>query len=1707
MTAPTALHSNATNFASFVKSGVDPRTGLYTVSCSLPEVKTCDLSGPVVPLQLGFNPLNTLDNGFGTGWSLALTEYRPSNQIISLHSGESFKVTGNYADEGEPDRLKMKEQKIPTFKLYQLKSDPRGEFMVAHANGLVEILKLTGSTPQVAMPVKLYSPQGHEVTLAYQNFAKGRMLSTVRDNQGLLLEVIRNLTANTVEIRLKPVQGVPLAVFTLHMENDWLVRISLPTPNGAGWRFLYGKERDQLCIKQVWTPLGAHETIGYNDSGHGYPGNSGYDNLPRVTDHVTAPGGGQPPIVMNYSYSDNGNNFLGRNASIDWEDDEGDNLYKVLGQYLYESTERLMDGTQAVRTVTRTFNRFHLMTAQVSTQGNCRKSLDTTYYANDTDTFENQDPRCQLARQVTEMWYLTDDPRSWRYDKKLTEYDIHGNLIKTVQPNGITEEIVYYPAEEVPGECPADPYGFVRHVREKTVTPSSDPALVPDLQSGGATLRSRYRYESMLPINGSQTPWVALIEERLLEVRQTSEQLLQRVLYTFINEPANPVTHGRRQIKAVTTGEAPGFTTLTRYAYSKTNATYATFAGETVLRTVETVSTDFDSATKSVTHERSLLNGEPLLINDKDDEVRYSYDQLSRVVKEEESPNTPYPASRTFTYRLIRPAGQGESPVTDLAGQEMEDVKKAKVRTWLDGLGRTVKEEQEDLDNAGGNPPLFRLTYEARYDPFNQLLAETEIDWLEKTDLKLTNTYTYDLWGQRDSVTGPDGVTSHTRANPITFTVEQWTEGVGKSVTVTNRFEKTARTELYDLSGRRVSVHRFKYNGLGNCTEEVDALGRVSRFRYDAHGRLVANTLPDLTVISQTYSPHTDTPLVTSLTVQPGNIVLPPVPLGTQQYDGLQRLTQIDVGGRLQQLHYEDGRVQPCRRITPAGKPIMYEYKPGLTTQPTAIKPPEGDITYDYDLLNGNLETSSSAQGTYRFTYSHAGHLSTESWKEPGNPVPWVTRFTTSLKGRMLSRTDVGQQLTEADYNLTNGRLMGLRQCQLQAAFEYDHCGRLYRTTSCDLGSGNTLTTTLTFNDIGQEIERTLALRDSTGQPLQPVRSIELGYLADGNVQTRHLRVDNKTALLETFEYDLRGRLELYKCSGDELPKDRFGNAIVRQYFEFDAIDNVIYSSTDFDDGSQNNTQFGFANDDPCQLIKATHSHADYQVLVTDFSYDLDGNLTRDELGQQLSYDSQGRLLGVTTASGQPVTAYDYDAHDHLVAVRPEGEAQSLRFYEGTQLSDVVQNGQHTQLLRHRGHPLGQQKPGDDSQTLLLLADAKHSVIAESQADELRTAVYTAYGERSSEAQLQSLLAFNGEVRDPASGWYLLGSGYRAYNPCLMRFHSPDSSSPFGAGGINCYKYCLGNPIAFSDPSGHMATSVLDRPAVAYAAAGVALSVGIALSIFTFNPVPLALAATAIASAAGVSTATVVTIANGVLAATAAITTAANVLTLPTFVVGMGVEGVAMFTRDATARNNLHWIGVGIDMINLVKFKDVVTTAVPVFSSVKARTPSIVSTASATPRASIASHSSQASVASTTASAVSPVRPRRASTPDFSDSVRANGLSSSREVIAADDFESSFGVNIQESAGSNFTFGTQFSNASEVTETAAAAPPAVAFQISNSRSNTGIGSVLPASIQSRIVTTLKRFELRPSGLDKLIGQPAPIFSWPPPPKPVQPKPR
>ncbi|MNO52504.1 hypothetical protein D3C76_429270 [compost metagenome] len=165
---------------------------------------------------------------------------------------------------------------------------------------------------------------------------------------------------------------------------------------------------------------------------------------------------------------------------------------------------------------------------------------------------------------------------------------------------------------------------------------------------------------------------------------------------------------------------------------------------------------------------------------------------------------------------------------------------------------------------------------------------------------------------------------------------------------------------------------------------------------------------------------------------------------------------------------------------------------------------------------------------------------------------------------------------------------------------------------------------------------------------------------------------------------------------------------------------------------------------------------------------------------------------------------YQYDALDRLMSTSPLDDAERQRFYSEDHLVTEVRGTETVSIVQSGGQLLAQQqRSGEKIEIGLLASDLSRSVLAALQMSRHIPIAYSPYGHRPLESGLASVLGFNGEQPDPVTGHYLLGNGYRAFNPYLMRFNSPDSLSPFGKGGLNSYAYCKGDPVNMIDPTGH----------------------------------------------------------------------------------------------------------------------------------------------------------------------------------------------------------------------------------------------------------------------------------------------------------------
>ncbi len=1280
MSAAPAIPSNAFNFMSYLNTGVDPRTGQYTMTIELPDIKCNNLQGPVHPLRWFFSPLNRQDSGFGLGCSLQHTQFSPASNVITLNSGETFAVDG---EDSVTKRLTMTEQKLESFHLYRHGSNA---WRVVHRSGLVEILELHDSG--LAVPVHIYSQEGHGIHLDYGTFAGSPLLSYVRqDDKEPLLQIIRD--SSSVNVLGYPDglgSGLAEYKFTLGTNGtvDQIILPSHPDPKKRGsWRMQYENINDFWCIKRVETPTNAVETVRYLDEGHLFPGEKPPAALPRVTHHQTDPGFGMPIEDVRYTYPNDPekpvkHNFLGYGLDIDWaKEDAKDALYQHIGDYSYGSVESLYQGEKLVRSIERRFNQFHLSTLEKTTQNKCISQTALKYKLPDTPTAFKDLPRnFQLPIQTSRLWWLSGTTPIREPEVESTVYDSQGNLLSRVQANGVAEKYVWYaPDEQVEGH-PKDPEGFIRHLKEKHVIPA------PSAAGKAATLINRYFYETLpaLADDGrpSLDPWYVVDYETLVEAG-SSDIERQRTDYDYERSTAERWKFGRVTSKIVTMGKKA--TTFT-YKYDllpyvpkgKPNRNAAQVAcprtGEMVLHTEELV-TGFDGLFKCTTTEHSVLHDLPLLNSDDQGiEIRYEYNTLRQPVREIVAPGKSYEAERLYEYELCSALGQQ-------ASLSAWDVKKVQTRTLFDGLERTIQSLRQDKDNLmeQGKDKLH-LRYEASYTILNELDRETDVEWLKKKLLKLPTTYAYDDWGQQLSVTSPDGVKTVERTDPtgsvrykdgpVQYAWREDDEGNKTAVTETwlNLFEKPVRVERFDLKNERKSLAVSEYDGHGRLAKESVGLSRlrINEYRYDIFDRLVTHTLPSGHVVTREYASHSADDLPTSISVA-GKL------LGLQTFDGLGRRDSETTGGRKQKFEYRQGERQPCKVTKYKRNPaqfdvIEYEYIPALGEEPTK-RVLNGDemqpATYDFDLQNARLTDFEVPGQKVHRSYFSTGEVDTETRTIDG--VLYEMKYHYSLLGLLESYTDVLKQTQLYEYDQF-ARLQSTTLADVTTTFKYDSFGR---TESYTTKAGReTLITSLQYNEFELESRRTFEflheeLDPETGDPVLVTdlrQTLHQWYNdVDGMCQrtlTEGPEDDEKILRDEHYEYDTSDRLTVYTCKGEgdetmpELPpEDPWGNKIYSQIFGFDAVNNITTLTTTDTDKKLHRTAYQFKNaDDPAQLTGYTHVPAGAPPQAFELEYDDYGNMTDDGQGLKMTYNAFNQLI--TAQRGDEVQHYIYDAKDIL---------------------------------------------------------------------------------------------------------------------------------------------------------------------------------------------------------------------------------------------------------------------------------------------------------------------------------------------------------------------------------------------------------------------------------------------------------------------------
>ncbi|OOF99569.1 hypothetical protein ASPCADRAFT_203341 [Aspergillus carbonarius ITEM 5010] len=600
----------------------------------------------------------------------------------------------------------------------------------------------------------------------------------------------------------------------------------------------------------------------------------------------------------------------------------------------------------------------------------------------------------------------------------------------------------------------------------------------------------------------------------------------------------------------------------------------------------------------------------------------------------------------------------------------------------------------------------------------------------------------------------------------------------------------------------------------------TDGLGRATQYSYDSFDRVVQTSWPDSHAITTQYAAQSTAALPVAINLQGKT------GFSEQSYDGLERPLRTIVGGRTTSNTYQGVAPVPAQITDPKGGRSQRTYEPTLGYALTGRVTGDGTDAYQYDKQTGDVLQLDGSLAATNLTYYPSSLLSQETIQTTDGTR--ALQYTYSQAGKLQDYTDLNGQQHVILYD-AYGRRREITVGTLKTTLSYDRADRVITSVAQDSSKSVTLTTNIGYDEFGRETQRTVS--QGSTKLLQSTQS----YDATGLVAARSRSDGNGTVIRqETFQYDSLSRLVDYQCQGTQPPVDEQGRSVRRQRFTLNGYDGFTQIQTTFADGSENTQAYTYSTQDPTQVIRITNTHP-AEATEIQLEYDANGCLTRDEQGRKLVYNASRLLAAVYDSQGQLLAEYGYDAMDRLVRQKIPNEPDTQLSYRGDTLVAVTKGERQTSFGSDGGVYWGAiHKQGSNVNTELWASDAHHSVstsLDTQKPEQVQDQSYTPYG-YSAES---SAIGFNGQWRDPVTGWYHLGLGQRVYNPTLKLFHQPDAWSPFTSGEISPYAYCLGDPINRADPDGHFSWRSFTQFAVALAigvaTAGAGLAVGLAASV------------------------------------------------------------------------------------------------------------------------------------------------------------------------------------------------------------------------------------------------------------------------------------
>ncbi|MDE1263094.1 RHS repeat domain-containing protein [Vibrio aestuarianus] len=1196
-----SILSNAQNFAENLSSGVDVRTGSFSVGINIGEFISHKTSGPIISLNLSYAASSGVDIGFGGGWSLPLSSFNKESNMLYLYNGQSFKLTWN-SSKGEYDIVYKKLKDVRVFYIGETH-----EIKVEYKDGRTDYIDY-----ETGLHSRAVSSTGLEVNFQFTDYGLNKVLWHAYDNAGrkLVIDTWTNPYKTTVE-HLVDDRVIQTIEFEKHTVNhftylDQVIFPSMTQPIQFQYRYLTSS--GYRVIEEVTHSSGLVERLTYAEVGHRLPDSAPLESVPYVSEHTIYPGEGQFDQYTKYEFTTL--NYLGYNCGIAWVAGE-DTLFKADGDYRYQTTEII----NQTKKVVREYNKYHLLeSAEYYSDNKLHRKEEYAYFADLNQRIEDQSAKYSLVKEQKITHYNQSKSRLsiTQYD-----YDDYGNL--TLERNNDGSEVTrtYYPVEGEGTQCPASPNGIVSYLKEEVFYPASS-------DFGEHSRSKTITYTSLPRLDNTAQSFV------LLNSIYEEGQLIS---YSYYDDPSNVYKYGRVKSETMTFNQ---FTDVVNFEYE-----YLDEGVKTISRGLT-----HDGIASSTSLTVDYFFGKKIEnVNENGVVERTQYDSLGRILKVELSPATENTANSTFNYDV----GDGNNKLTQT------DSKGNVTVNCMNNAGNVIQVKQL----YGGE--LFPVQ-EFTYDQFGLMRQKIDIDYVEGVEYRVSTDFTYDSNGQVHTIDHQDGRKELIEQDPVSLTTTYQQLGLVVESTTYNELGQVTTKQTLDDVGNLIAHTNYSYDGYGNLRRIVDTDDRTIEYRYDRFDRVEETVrVIDGETITESYSypEFTSSDVVSQVLINNKEVGTRSydglLRIKTETSAGVtQGYSYTGTMSVPSSIHKASGDLIKISSNRYLDKPesAVVEGMPNLSTN------------YRYDNQTGLPLYALGQGGELNIRRDSFGRICSES-VVLNDGISRSTEYQYSLQGRLVQRSDFFGNITRFSYDPFGRLSTISEQTANQSnttVIEYDQYSRAYKYTMND--GKNVVCVELAFDSKGLEISRLATVNGNQEflyqQQYNKNLLLERRIYTDGNGSTTETYFyDGFNRLVEYIcngpnnPHDSHGNMILRQ----EFQYDIFGN-ILKLVSEFsDGSKNVstyTYDSeiiaklkkitnTHADYASEVNFQYdgsgNMLNDE--QGRQYSYNELDQLVSVnensgqelTRYQYDALGQVVSQTIEEQLLYllYSQGELSNETS--------------------------------------------------------------------------------------------------------------------------------------------------------------------------------------------------------------------------------------------------------------------------------------------------------------------------------------------------------------------------------------------------------------------------------------------------------------------------------------------